>query len=252
MESRHAVMDQELVSMIDKFADLISQMDEWKDNIGLLAINNRILRKEIEVLKSENNNLVESVIEIEKRLLRSDQYFRRENLEIMNIPESIPQRELEPLIIKILNSVNINVSSYNIVAVHRLGKNNRLRPRNVIIRFVNRKNSIRIFNRRKQIEQAAKNNFNFNGIRIIENLCPESKRLFNRCFKLKKLDKINYVSTVNGNVYIQMPGYDNDLLIEHFDDIDYYINEDSSTIDQDETQINNISDNINNNSCDEN
>ena len=249
MESpEHAVMDKELVNMIDKFANLVSQMDDWKQNIQVLAINNRILRKEIDELKYENNNLVESVIEIEKRLLRSDQYFRRENLEIMNLPESIPQRELESLIIEILRSVNINISSYNIVAVHRVGKNNRLHPRNVIIRFVNRKNAIRIFNLRKQIEQAAKNEFNFNGIRIIENLCPENKRLFNRCFKLKKLDKINYVLTTNGNVYIQMPGYDHDILIEHFDDIEYYINEDSlRSADFEETEISNSSD-INNSS----
>ena len=100
---------------------------------------------------------------------------------------------------------------------------------------MNRKDSIIVFNRRKQIEKAAKNIFNLNGIRVIENLCPESRRLFNRCFKLKKQDKIEYVSTTNGNIYIQMHGYENDLLIEHSDDINYYI-EESTRLVYDELQ----------------
>ena len=221
-------MNFELASMMEKLTNIVSQMDEWNENLQLLVFNNRTLKKEIEMLKTENNSLVDSITDIEKKLLRSDQYSRRENLEIMNLPESISQRELERTVIDIFNSVHMNICSYNIVAVHRIGKNNRLRPRNVIIRFVNRKDSIRIFNRRKQIEISAKNIFNMNGIRIIENLCPENKHLFNQCFKLKKLGKIDYVSSTNGNVYIQMPDYDNDLLIEHSEDIEYYLNEDPS------------------------
>ena len=228
MEKNDEKMNFELASMMERLTDIVSQMDQWKENLQLLVINNRNLKKDLEMLKTENNSLVDSITDIEKKLLRSDQYSRRENLEIMNLPESISQRELEKTVIDIFNSVNINICSYNIVAVHRIGKNNRLRPRNVIIRFVNRKDSIRIFNRRKQIETAAKNIFNMNGIRIIENLCPENKRLFNKCFKLKKLGKIDYVSYMNGNVYIQMPDYDNDLLIEHSEDIEYYLNEDPS------------------------
>ena len=247
MEKEDDKMNFELASMMEKLTDIVSQMDQWNDNLQLLVFNNRNLKNEIDVLKTENNSLVDSIIDIEKRLLRSDQYSRRENLEIMNLPESISQRELERTVIDIFNSVNINICSYNIVAVHRIGRNNRLRPRNVIIRFINRKDSIRIFNRRKQIETSAKNIFNMNGLRIIENLCPENKLIFNKCFKLKKLGKIDYVSSVNGNVYIQMPDYENELLIEHFDDIEYYLNEDPSIIYDELHDTFNISNNTGNN-----
>ena len=35
-------------------------------------------------------------------MIQNNQYNRRENVEFMNIPEEIPQKDLEPLLIKVL------------------------------------------------------------------------------------------------------------------------------------------------------
>ena len=212
-------MESSLTELKDKFAELVKYIEDMKASNQLVIENNRILKKQITDIREENSNILYSVYELEKNMTRLNQYSRRENLEIMNIPESIPQRELESTIINLLNSVNINVCSYDVVAVHRVGKKPGHSPRNVIIRFINRKDPILIMRRRYQIEKAAKS-FNLNGIRFIENLCPENKKIFNRCYKLKKENSIQYVGSYNGSVFIQLHGENEDIFVDHYDDID--------------------------------
>ena len=45
--------------------------------------------------------------------------------------------------------MDIKIQSYDIVAVHRLGERRGDRPRNVIVRFVNRKNAIKVLQNKK-------------------------------------------------------------------------------------------------------
>ena len=68
------------------------------------------------------------------------QYSRRENLELANIPGHIVQNDLEKYIIDILDSINVNIQSYDIAPAHRIGKSNKNNSRKVIVRFTNRKN----------------------------------------------------------------------------------------------------------------
>ena len=71
------------------------------------------------------------------------QYSRQENIEIHNIPESVSQVNLEKYVIDILASIKINIVSYDIVAVHHIGKKKDNKPRIVVAHFVNRKNAFK-------------------------------------------------------------------------------------------------------------
>ena len=202
-----------------KNEEILQQNREIFDNFNELVFNNRSLKREIDQLNIEKDKLYDSMYDIEIKVNRNNQYSRRENLEITNLPENIPQSQLEPTIIKILRSMKINICSYDIVAVHRIGKRNQY-SRNTIIRFVNRKNVFKIFRRRRQFENEAKK-LGYTNVGIIENLSPENKRIFNKCYRLKKMDQIKYVGTYNGFVNIQVKENDEFLLIDHFDDIDF-------------------------------
>ena len=89
--------------------------------------------------------MLDAIYNIEANAIYNNQYTRRENIEFINIPETTLQKDLEPLVIKILNSMDIKIQSYDIVAVHRLGERRGDRPRNVIVRFVNWKMRLRYF-----------------------------------------------------------------------------------------------------------
>ena len=85
---------------------------------------------------------------------------------------------------------------------------------------MNRKNAILILKHRKEFETTAANNYNLFNIMINENLCPDNRKIFNRCYRLKKENFIDFVGTYNGSVIIQKIGDDESIMIEHFDDIE--------------------------------
>ena len=137
-----------MLSLLEKFACLAVELEDIKVSQQDLIMNNRLLKNEITQLKDEKDGILDSLYELEISLMQSNQYSRRENIEFCNIPESIPQWQLETTIIKILKSININICSYDIVAIHRLGNKNYNTNRNVICRFMNRKNTFISFCRR--------------------------------------------------------------------------------------------------------
>ena len=58
---------------------------------------------------------------------------------ISGIPNCVQQSELEDVARGIFQELDINVSTEDISAIHRIGKPNRRYPTRVIVRFVNRK-----------------------------------------------------------------------------------------------------------------
>ena len=77
--------------------------------------------------------------DLENQLNELNQYSRRENIELQNITESVEYKDVETFVAKLFKSIKVEVSSYNLVAVHRLGKPSPHRNRSVIVRFLNRK-----------------------------------------------------------------------------------------------------------------
>ena len=188
-----------------------------------VIFNNRELKKQVALLNKDNDDLYGKLYYTELQLNQTNQYSRRSNIEINGIPENIRQQELETHIIKVLLAMGIKVVLYDIVAVHRLGKVFNAKPRNVIVRFVNR----------KYAELAIKSSFKLSNVQnklyskyyIVENLCPAMRRIFNRLYKLKKTKVINNVWTFNGQVFMKTSDDEHECtnIIGHFDDIDYFL-----------------------------
>ena len=95
------------------------------------------LKKEFDDLKATNVQLQSTVIELEDyadvlfdqielnitQINELQRYTRRENIEIVGIPETVSQNDLEQTVIGILASINVKVNSYNIASCHRLKLN---------------------------------------------------------------------------------------------------------------------------------
>ena len=203
---------------------LASDFEEMKNNISEILLQNKNLKKDIKTLTTENKYIQNSLYLLELRFNESSQYSRRENVELHNIPESIPQVKLEKYILDILHSINVNIESYDIVAVHRIGKKFDGKSRKVIVRFINRKNASSCIRNSKQLKKS--NNMKYKKYFITENLCPEYRNMFNKLYKMKKLGKINNVWTSYGTIYLKITDDENEhaVIIQHFEDIDYYMN----------------------------
>ena len=145
-------------------------------------------------------------------------YGRRENVEICNIPENIDQKDLENHVLEILKSINIKITASNIVGCHRIGKKSK-KPRNVIVRFINRKSAFTLLKRKKELK-----NSKFKNYYVIENLCPFNKRIFNRLYRLKMEKEIHSVWSFNGQVYCKMEEDGDRIQVQHIDEIDDLFN----------------------------
>ena len=153
-------------------ANLQNEINKINDKLNQVILNNRSLMSDIVELTAENNDMYNLIYDMGSQMNNLNQYMRRSNIEIRNISERIGQRNLEQSV------------SYNVVAVHRLGKYIEGKHRNVIIRFVNRKNAYSSLRNAKKL--ATSNIQEYKNLYVIENLCPTYKKIFNYLYKLKK------------------------------------------------------------------
>ena len=144
---------------------------------------NNNLRYEIDELKTQLEETWEATEALERDLGQFQQYNRRQNVEISGLPESIPNAELENVIISILRRIGVyQLEAHEIVACHRLKKKKNDKTCPVIIRFVNRKRALQCLYNRKHIRDTI---HEYPNIYIHENLCPRYKSIFEECHELK-------------------------------------------------------------------
>ena len=142
--------------------------------------------------------------ELERDIAEVQQYIRRNNVEICNIPEG-DNIDLEKIIIKIGRAVDVVITKNDIEACHRLPKKaGTPGPRNVIARFVNRKQCERLLRKSKQFankstqERAELNSRIF----INNNLCGYYKLLWGKAKKLYQLKLVKEFCIFNGKLKV--------------------------------------------------
>lgn len=174
-------------------------------------------------------NMCERIYKLEKKCASNDQYSRRNNIEITGIPDSVPNNLLEGKVLEILSYLNINLKYWDIEACHRLNNNpNSKSPARVIVRFVNRKNTLAALSRKKSLRNISlksdgQNKFN-NKIYINENLCQSYREIYDFAYKLLKQNVINHLWSYKGIVHLRINADDNNnnkdaISFTHIDDI---------------------------------
>ena len=176
------------------------------------------------------SNLNKRLFNLEKKCSANDQYSRRNNVEIAGIPDSLPDNLLEDKVIEILEYLNISLVYWDIEACHRLKKSlNSPSPARVIVRFVNRKNTLLALTRRKSLKDInlksdGNNNLN-NKVFINENLCQSYREIYDFAYRLLKTNVISQLWTYKGVVHLRVgSGNNNDNILSftHIDDIKTY------------------------------
>ena len=128
-------------------------------------------------LQIENNtlyseDLYDTVCDLEYEVNEMNQYSRHENIELQNIPESVVQDDLEKFVVNLFKEIKLDISSYDLVAVHWLGKPSSRKSRNVIARFLNRKSAFTCLLNTKLLNKSS--NLMYKKIFITENLSSSS------------------------------------------------------------------------------
>ena len=215
----------EVVGMSSNLDNLLSELDKIKRTVNELKQAYKQISALTSKLSTENMRQNFMFKELHQEVTDQNQYGRRESIEILNIKEDIHQNELEKYAIEFLKKINVSVTSYDIVAVHRLGWKKQGKNRSVVVRFINRKNAIMALKNKRKSREI--NNPDLKRLFVVENLCPVNKQLFNILYRMKKRNEINSVWSYNGNIFMKLYENSERVRIQSEDDINaqFYVNE---------------------------
>ena len=157
------------------------------------------LKSELDETRTSNDILKQQVVDLEKDLARLDQYGRRQNIELAGVPNSVSDKALEKEVIKILHKIGMHwIESYSIVGCHRIGGKDRHGARNVIVRFLHRKDSEAALKRKRDLVKC--NDIGYSNIYMSENLCPAFRSVLKDLNNLKRAGHIGAVWVTNGTI----------------------------------------------------
>ena len=139
------------------------------------------LESELQVTKSVNSKLVDQITYLQRKCAENEQYSRRECIELVGIPKSVKDEDLEKTVCDLLDITNASVKPESLQACHRLKKKDR-----VIVKFKDRKQCLHVLMNKKLFKEADLSNFNFpdkTKIFVNESLCGYYRGLWGKCNK---------------------------------------------------------------------
>ena len=128
-------------------ANLGSQIAKLTTKVKDLLAHSKKFEADVAVVRNVNSKLVESVVATECQYWKNAQYFRRDTLEVVGIPTSIRDNDLEQNILDVFQEIGVNICDRNIQGCHRLTDKDR-----TIAKFTNRKDCLRILRVKRQLK----------------------------------------------------------------------------------------------------
>lgn len=214
----------EISSLKEYFLDI---MKKQKDELLQKIIKeNKTLKKELFDLKEKDHQKAQIINKLEKEVIDLQQYLRRNNVEICGIPQDVNHNDLEKTVLKIAESIGVDMSEKDIEACHRLQTKKDQIPQKTIVRLVNRKLCDQLHLNKFKLRDKkgnAKTMLNEIGIHgsiyINTNLCPYMKFLWGSCKKLHVQKLIHRFWVYNGFVFIVVEENGQKFKINHIDNL---------------------------------
>ena len=119
-----------------------------------------------------------------------EQYTRRNNTDIQDIPSQIPDEKLEEKVIEVFGAMNILITKNDVEDCHRLGKSSK----STIVQFANRKCCYAILSKKFETSKIDRSKLGFESnvkLYVSENLTPYNQYLACKCRELKRAGVIH-------------------------------------------------------------
>ena len=107
------------VTVDSDISNLCNQISKLNDTISQLHSTNEKI-SDLTVVKNVNAKLEERIISLAKSQAKSEQYSRRNNIELSGIPNDIPEDNLEKVVIDICHDFDVEIEPKDIDGCHRL------------------------------------------------------------------------------------------------------------------------------------
>ena len=113
----------DLISIVlSQQTEMDAANSEIMDQIRKLDKDFEKLKSELIVVKQVNSVLCEKLVSMERQCWANAQYPRRKCLELMGVPRSVSDGNLEEKFLKIFENVGCPIEGNNIEACHRISK----------------------------------------------------------------------------------------------------------------------------------
>ena len=205
-----------VVNLQDKTETMKSNLNEKVSNLNAevlkLNTNFELLKPDFSATRIENNSLNERLIALERQCWANAQYSRREYLEIIDIPSSVSNKDLEELLCKAITKAGVNINAEDIEDFHRVGNKGQ-----TIIKFGTRKVSRQLLYVRKDLNKVKMNNTGLteqSTLYINQSFCPYYRMLWSKTKTYQK-EKIDNFYMSSGNIKIRTQESARPVTISH-------------------------------------
>ena len=215
----------EVQSFLSSILSKLDTVDALTSKVESMASDVERNHKDVELLKKPKQGKNESlglamvgerITKMEKDNYAQQQYSRRDSIEIVGIPEAIPDKDVESKAIDIMKAIGVTVARNEIQACHRLAKKDR-----IIVKFVNRKTAVACLQSRAKLKTLKGKSLGLPDkckLYVNKSLCPQYRKLFWKCKNLFKEAKIQSCWTYNGTIKVKLLNDDVHPIL-HDDDI---------------------------------
>ena len=184
---------------------------EIKDTLTYL----KKLEANIALVKTVNDRLVERFTKTERQCWENTQYSRRDTLEIVGIPNSVGNSVLEETVRGVFKKIGVEIDERDVQACHHLKGKER-----TIVKFINRKDCLKILRVKKDLNSLDGVGLSENTeIFIDESLCPYYRDIWNKCKKLRAIQKIHQFYTISGLIRVKLEETGPSRIITHMVDL---------------------------------
>ena len=125
---------------------ICERLDTLSNTVDNLSGKLDLVESTLVVTKTVNDNLLNRITTLERSLHAQEQYSRRECLEIVGIPVSINDKNLQPTICNILNEIDVPCGPEDLEDCHRI-KGDR-----TIVKFSSRRKSSEALRKKKKLK----------------------------------------------------------------------------------------------------
>ena len=200
----------EVIEIKESQAFICNQYDSLKAEYDKLIEVNTLQKEEISNLKSQAAALKTQEIKDSIKVDELEQYGRRQNLEIVGVPEK-EDENTNAIVLEVAKMLDVDIMSSHISTSHRLPKKKASSRNNygsspIIVRFTSRDIRNQIYANRKKARFVDLKNFSVSDTKNIfvnENLTPTRKQLFWKTKQEVKNNSWKYIWTHNGNVFVK-------------------------------------------------
>ena len=150
-------------------------------------------------LLTENKSLASKVVSLEKQLDQAEQYSRRSCLRISGLKEEVNE-DTDTLVISIASTIGSEIQIADIDRSHRVGspRQQRDRPRDVIVKFATYRARQNFFKRRTTLKDSG-----YRGVFVNEDLTRQRSSLLYEARKLLKSAVVKGAWSADGTILVK-------------------------------------------------